>query len=237
MLKTTINIILYSLILTLSLSQSAFSEIIEVNFAYVGEKSHPALLGVKQGLEESNLQGQFLNQKYNLDIVSIDNISTHDFSKYIAVLTAVDVDYFNKISKELAGAPIFNLSIRDDNLRTRCIGNALHIIPSDRMAADAMAQWKKKKTDSNAIAQAWHPSFVKFAARDLNKRFKKNQKTAMNDYSWAGWAAVKMTANTVARAQITNAAKMLNYLKTELSFDGQKGSNMNFREKDNYANC
>jgi hypothetical protein len=51
----------------------------------------------------------------------------------------------------------------------------------------------------------------------------------MDDYSWAGWAAVKMTSDTVARTQITNSKEMLNYLKNELSFDGQKGSDMNFR--------
>lgn len=230
MLKKTINTILYSLITLLSLSQVALAEIIEINFAYVGENDHPALLGVKQGLEESNLQGQFLNQKYNLDIVSINDISSHDFSMYIAVLTAVNADTFKKLSADLPNTPIFNLTIDNDGLRTACINNALHIIPSARMAEDAKAQWKKKTADSNANAQAWHPDFVKFAARDLNKRFKKNHGVTMNDYSWSGWAAVKMTADTVARTQITDPEKMLNYLKTELSFDGQKGSDMNFRE-------
>lgn len=93
-----------------------------------------------------------------------------------------------------------------------------------------MAQWQKKEAGSQAKAQAWHPDFVKFAARDLNKRFKKRHGTKMDDYSWAGWAAVKMTSDTVARTKITDPAALLNYLKTELSFDGQKGSDMNFRE-------
>ena len=52
----------------------------------------------------------------------------------------------------------------------------------------------------------------------------------MNDYSWAGWAAIKMTSDAVARTQMNEPEKMLHYLKTELSFDGQKGSNMTFRE-------
>jgi hypothetical protein len=38
-----------------------------------------------------------------------------------------------------------------------------------------------------------------------------------------------MTSDTVARTKIINAKNMLNYLKTKLSFDGQKGSDMNFR--------
>ena len=52
----------------------------------------------------------------------------------------------------------------------------------------------------------------------------------MNDHSWAGWAAVKMTSDTVARTEITDPKKMLSYLKSDLSFDGQKGSDMNFRK-------
>jgi hypothetical protein len=230
MLKKTINTVLISLIATLLLSKTASAEIIEVNFAYVGDKEHSALLGVNQGLEEANLQGQFLNQKYNLDLISIDDALTQDFSNYIAVLTAVDIESFQKLANSLSNTPVFNLSLRDDSLRTACADNTLHIIPSNRMAEDALTQWQKKEADSNAKAQAWHADFVKFAARDLNKRFKKNHKVKMDDYSWSGWAAVKMTTDTVARTQITNPEKMLNYLKTELSFDGQKGSNMNFRE-------
>ena len=227
MIQKTFHTILF---IAFSLFQSVSAETIEVNFVFVGEQNHPALLGVKQGLDESNLQGEFLNQKYNLDIISAENISTHDFSNYIAVLTAVDVDTYKKLSTTLSSMPIFNLSLNDNKLRSECIDNALHVIPSTRMLDDAKNQWKKKKPDSNVIAQAWHPDFVKFAARDLNKRFKKNHDVTMNDFSWSGWAAVKMTADTVARAQITNSEKMLSYLKTELTFDGQKGSNMNFRE-------
>ncbi len=211
-------------------SNIAHAENIEVDFAYIGQKDHAALLGVQQGLSEANLQGQFLNQKYELDLISVENAYTHDFSNYIAVLTAVDTDTYIKLADALQNVAVFNLSIKDDALRTTCINNALHVIPSSKMESDAKNQWQKKKPGSNARAQAWHPDFVKFAARDLNKRFKKNQHVSMNDYSWAGWAAIKMTSDTVARTKINDPTKMLHYLKTELSFDGQKGSVMNFRE-------
>lgn len=230
MLKTAIHSILYALITIPAFFQPVHAEMIEVDFVYVGEDSHHALLGAKQGLDEANLQGQFLNHKYNLDTISIDDISTHDFSNYIAVLSATDSETFKKLTASLPNTPVFNLVNDDDNLRTGCISNALHIIPSKKMVNDAISQWKKKKPDSNATAQAWHADFVKFAARDLNKRYKKSHETAMDDYSWAGWAAVKMTTDTVARTQIETPAEMLHYLKTDLTFDGQKGSNMNFRE-------
>lgn len=229
LVKTTIKI--WSSFLTFLLASNiAMAENIEVNFVYIGNENESALLGAQQGLTEANLQGQFLNQKYNLNIIGTDEVSGHDFSNYLGILTAVDLDTFLSLTKQLPNAPIFNLLIEDDHLRQDCINNALHIIPSSAMKADATKQWLQKKPESKINAQAWHPDFVKFAARDLNKRFKKNYKQAMDDNSWAGWAAVKMTSDAVARTKINDPEKMLHYLKTGLSFDGQKGIDMNFRE-------
>lgn len=230
MLKNYIVKIQSVFIAMLLVSNTAIAENIDVKFAYIGQEDHAAMLGALQGLSEANLQGQFLNQKYELKQVPLDNVDTHDFSDYIAVLTAVDTATYTNLATTLPHVPLFNLSIKDDELRTACIENALHIIQSNSMEADAKNQWQKKNPDSNAKPQAWHPDFVKFAARDLNKRFKKNQNVSMNDNSWAGWAAVKMTSDAVARTKINDPAKMLHYLKTELAFDGQKGSVMNFRE-------
>lgn len=204
--------------------------LVEVRFAYIGDESHSSLLGIRQGLIEANLQGQFLGQKYMLDVVSTENSTITDFSGYIAVITAVKYDHFVKLSDHLPAIPLFNLSITDDSLRSLCLPNALHVIPSNRMKADAVKQWQQKESGSQVTAQAWHGDFVKFAARDLNKRFKKKNHQPMDDYAWAGWAAVKMTSDSVARENITEAKNMLNYLKTSLNFDGQKGSSMNFRE-------
>ena len=198
------------------------AELIEIDFVYVGDAKHSSLLGVKQGIDESNLQGQFLNQKYNLDILASNEIDGYDFSKYIAVLTSLNASQLKKLAKQLTDTPVFNLVDESNEL-------SLHIAPSSKMKSDALEQLQIKKPNSNANPKSWHYSFVKFAARDLNKRFKKNHKVNMDDDSWAGWAAVKMTSDTVARTQITNSKEMLGYLKNKLSFDGQKGSDMNFR--------
>ena len=226
MLLKKISFLFYILLFS---SMEIAAEIIEIDFVYIGETNHPSLLGAKQGIDESNLQGKFLNQKYNMDQVSYNKIDGYDFSKYIAVLTSLNSKDLKSLAKKLKNTPIFNLTDGSDEMRTACFENILHIVPSNKMKSDALAQLEFKSPDSNATAQAWHHSFVKFAARDLNKRFKKNHKTEMNDYSWAGWAAVKMTSDTVARTQITNPSEMLSYLKNKLSFDGQKGSDMNFR--------
>ncbi len=230
MLKKNINVLLFSLNILFFAPFCISAESIEINFAYVGEQDDSGLLGVQQGLKEANIQGQFLGQNYNLDVISPANALIHNYSKYIAVLTAVDLKIFNRMSEQLPDMAVFNLSLDDDQLRTACLPNALHIIPSASMKADAIEQWQQKKPDSNVIAQAWHGDFVKFAARDLNKRFKKEQNITMDDHAWAGWAAVKMTSDSVARTNISDPTNMLVHLKTNLSFDGQKGSDMNFRD-------
>ena len=230
MLKKNIKLLLVSLNLLIFTSFYVSAETIEIDFAYVGPQDHSALLGVQQGLKEANLQGQFLGQNYELDIISPADALNHDYSKYIAVLSAVDLKTFYDMSDHLPDMAVFNLNLDDDSLRTSCMANALHTIPSASMKADAIAQWQQKEPASNVTAQAWHGEFVKFAARDLNKRFKKRHRRMMDDHAWAGWAAVKMTSDSVARENIANATQMLNHLKTNLSFDGQKGSDMNFRE-------
>lgn len=224
--------VLTILVCSLSLiNNSAVANTTEFSFAYIGDKNNKAYLGVLQGLDESNLQGQFLNQKYSVDIISPDAINQSDLSGYIALIAAVDKPSFKQLVNSQPDFPVFNINLDDDDLRSDCTPNALHIIPSHKMKNDAIKQWQKKNPESNNVsAHAWHPDFVKFAARDLNKRFLKIQKTEMDDVAWAGWAAVKMTSDSVARNNITASKHMLDYLKTELLFDGQKGTEMNFRE-------
>ena len=229
MFKKILNNYLFVLVALNYSIAACFAESIEVSLIYIGDIQHNAYLGAKQGLKEANLQGQFLNQKYTLDYIAADAALDTNYTDHIALVTAVDRQTFQKLTKALPNVPIFNLTLADDTLRLECQANALHITPSERMKADAVQQWLKKTPGSNAVAQAWHPDFKKFAARDLNKRFLKAHKTKMDDAAWAGWAAVKIISDTVARENITNSAKLLSYLKTELSFDGQKGIDMNFR--------
>lgn len=230
MLQRNIKLFLILSFMGFYLSKAAYAETLEINFAYIGPPSHSGLSGVKQGLAEANLQGQFLGQQYKLDTFSVADTLTADLSGYIAIIAAVTPDEFIKLSDALPNVPLFNIALDNDSLRTSCLTNALHVIPSSAMKADALKQWHQKNANSEAVAQAWHGDFVKFAARDLNKRFKKEQNTVMDDYAWSGWAAVKMTSNSVARENISNAKQMLEYLKTGLSFDGQKGSDMTFRK-------
>ena len=130
----------------------------------------------------------------------------------------------------MPGVAVFNVTAGDDALRQVCTTNLLHVLPSDAMRSDAVAQWLQKNPDANVEAWAWHPKFVKYAARDLNKRFLRVQGVAMNDDAWAGWAAVRMVAVGVIRTQSTDPAVLLEYMTSEIAFDGQKGVPHTFRD-------
>lgn len=208
----------------------AQAENVNIDLLYVGDTNSNAHKGVLQGLEEANLQGQFLGQQYSLKTINTSDYSPSSVKNVVAIFVAADMATQITVSQSHPDHAVFNISETDDDLRQRCTNNLLHVLPSDRMMSDAEAQWQKKEPGSGAKAQAWHPDFVKFAARDLNKRFKKSHGQTMDDAAWAGWAAIKMVSDTIVREKMTEPAELLNYLKNDLAFDGQKGLKMSFRE-------
>ena len=212
------------------MSSNIYANDINVRFLYVGTENSQAHMGVQRGLLEANLQGKFLGQTYELASSSLDKLNENIKQTDIAILADLSAADLIELSNQYPNHTIMNVTSSQDSLREDCIPNLLHVIPSDSMMQNALEQWQIKKPETKAIPQAWHPDFVKFAARDLNKRFKKSFEQPMLDHGWAGWASVKMISDTVAREGITDTTKMLDYLKTELTFDGQKGINMTFRE-------
>ena len=205
-------------------------ETTEISFAFIGATDSAAYDGVAQGIHEANLQGRFLGQNYTLHEFSADHMDAIDPGMFIALIVATNAGDLRQAGDRFRDHAVFNVAVHDDAPREACSPNLLHIIPSSRMLADAEAQWLQKSPGAEISVSGWHPDFVKFAARDLNKRFKKRFARPMDQYAWAGWAAVKMTSDSVARESLTEPAAMLDYLKTGLSFDGQKGLDMDFRD-------
>jgi hypothetical protein len=201
----------------------------EIRLLYVGAEDDTALLGARQGLEEANLQGRFLDQLYRLDALAPEQANTAGLEGAAAVLAAVDARSLRKLAAAAPGVPIFNLKATDDSLREQCAANLLHVIPAEAMERDAEAQWRKMSPGANVTAHAWHADFMKFAGRDLNKRYRAATGKAMDDYAWAGWAAVKMVSDSIARLGNVAPASVLDFLRGNLTFDGQKGAEMSFR--------
>jgi hypothetical protein len=52
----------------------------------------------------------------------------------------------------------------------------------------------------------------------------------MDSEAWAGWAALKMVSESVARTQSTDPQQVLTYLREDMEFDGQKGLSQTFRD-------
>lgn len=210
--------------------QLAMANDIDVTMHYVGPTEGQVWLGVQQGIKEANLQGGFLGQKYQIEVVEPEALANTNVDTVL--LLATDDDHIMEVaqSDQFAATPVFNLISRSDELREACLPNLFHINPSDQMRADALAQWQEKNPDKPAKVMSWHEDFVKFAASQLNNRFEENQGEEMTDEAWAGWAGTKMIADTVVQTMQYDAKFMLNHLKTDLVFDGQKGDNANFRE-------
>ena len=202
----------------------------EIKLLYIGSENDAAYLGARQGLTEANLQGQFLGQRYVIDVRAPDALPADALSGVVAVLSTLEADRLPGLAASATGVPVFNLRATEDSLRVACISNVLHVIPSAEMLRDAVAQWQKVNPGAQVSASAWHGDFMKYAGRDLNKRFRAASGQAMDDSSWAGWAAVKMTSDTIARLNDANPAAVLQFLRHDLRFDGQKGAEMSFRD-------
>ena len=202
---------------------------LEIRLVYVGSTDGSAWLGVMQGQHEANIQGRFLDQNYVVEAMTPEALAQAD-PQPAAIVAAGDPSALQSLSAAMPGVAVFNVTAGDDALRQVCTTNLLHVLPSDAMRSDAVAQWTQKNPDANVEAWAWHPKFVKYAARDLNKRFLKVQGAPMDDDGWAGWAAVRMVAEAVIRTQATDPSALLAFFKSEIAFDGQKGVPHTFRD-------
>lgn len=205
----------------------------EVRVVYVGPTESSVWRGVALGQHEANILGQFTGQTYAVQQMRPEALLGKELATLpTVILAATDAETLHKLSTAFApsGVAVFNLTRDDDALRQACLPNLLHTPPSVRMKADAVAQWQKKHAGATVEAWAWHPDFVKYAARDLNKRFRELHHVPMDNDAWAGWAALKMVSEAIARTQTTEPARILGYLRQELEFDGQKGVSHTFRE-------
>lgn len=217
-----------SLALLLSFALSAE----EVRIAYVGPPMRDTSSGdgAQLGLAEAQLQGTFLGLEYSLTPADLTDLAVLRGADAILVAGTPGrvLAVVEAVSEQ--GVPVFNIAATQDTLRTACAPNLLHTIPSDAMLAAAVAQWKKNSDAGSVRAQAWHPDFVKFAARDLNKRFEAASGRAMDDESWAAWAAVRIIADAAANLPEATVAERVAYMRSEMEFDGQKGEYMTFRD-------
>ena len=84
------------------------------------------------------------------------------------------------------------------------------------------------------MADAWHWSWERHGAPQLNQRFDRLAKRRMQAADWAAWTAVKAIIEAVVRTGSTDFAEVSAYLHGDkLTLDGYKGTPVNFRPWDN----
>lgn len=81
---------------------------------------------------------------------------------------------------------------------------------------------------------AWHWSWSRHGAPQLENRFQDHADRPMRDPDWAAWLAVKAVATAVQRTQSVAFAILRDHLlSAELVLDGFKGNRLSFRPWDN----
>lgn len=84
------------------------------------------------------------------------------------------------------------------------------------------------------LASAWHWSWERHGAPQLNQRFERRIKRHKSSVDWAAWAAIKVIVEAAVRTGEIDFPSLRGYIRgDELTLDGYKGNPMSFRPWDN----
>jgi ABC transporter substrate binding protein (PQQ-dependent alcohol dehydrogenase system) len=84
--------------------------------------------------------------------------------------------------------------------------------------------------DAGLKPLAWHWSYARHGAPQLDSRFERLHKRRMRSPDWAAWMAIKAVVEAVLRTKSTEAQKLLAYLEDpQTRLDGFKGGGYSFR--------
>jgi hypothetical protein len=156
----------------------------------------------------------------------------------LIAIAPADVDTLAAFA-EGRGLIFLNVSSRGDSLRAGCRRNSFHIAGSNVMYANARRLNARQDPAVSAGGNAgnamvlWAPGLERFGASQLNDRYRAAAGSEMDGDAWAGWAAVKIVAESALRAQSTQPARLRAYMESPTTqFDGHKGWPLSFRPLD-----
>ena len=222
---------LVSSILFLAVASAPLAVGQEKKIVFLGDPKHEATRdAIAASTSEAERQAKFLPFGYRFVVAPPDEASEHDDAS--AVIVSGTPAQILAAANALADArvPVFNVSSGDDSLRTQCRQNLFHIAPSDKMLADGVAQWRKANPEAKHVeARAWHEDFVKFSARELNRRWREATGQPMSSDDWAIWAAYKLVSDAIANNPEASNVEALAYYRDEMEFDAVKGVYGTFR--------
>ena len=201
----------------------------ELNIIFDGSKETDAWLGLLQGIKEANTQGKFLNLQYI--IVDFSRLADIQDKSSTIIVSARSARRNSELATKYPSIPIFSV-IPSSSVQSRpCAKNILYTRPSSQVMKKVTTLWRAEHPNRNGHARLWHYTFKKYAAAQLNKRYKKTTDKSMSDESWSSWAAVKLFSDVAAKSAKPSTL-LLNPQKTRtLAFDGQKGVDLNFNSE------
>jgi ABC transporter substrate binding protein (PQQ-dependent alcohol dehydrogenase system) len=84
------------------------------------------------------------------------------------------------------------------------------------------------------VPRAWHWSYLRHGAPQVNSRFERDNGRRMSDADWAAWVAVKVVSEAILRTRSTEVADIVAYLQDQtIRLDGFKGGPHSFRPWNN----
>ncbi len=115
--------------------------------AYLGHATGPAVDGVNAALKEAKLELESAGASVTVDVVPVASAQAAaeaakkaEQGGAVAVLTDLDAALTLAVAQAVK-LPVLNISEPSDALReSQCKANLLHLAPSERMRADALAQ-------------------------------------------------------------------------------------------------
>ena len=192
---------------------------------YFGSRDEYALLGVGQGLEDSNGS----NQQFRLKVLTPDNFRPFKDPAPEAIFAAVDAESIRLLSFFNPDVPIFNLAEDSQLLRELCLPNVFHIIPSAALRAQAMQSWRENNSGAEDVeALAWHGNYDLGKAGDLNALFLRKRKAKMVEQAWAGWIAARIFSDTKAKLPSAGRRNFVAFIRHQTEIDGYKRSPVSF---------
>ena len=140
---------------------------------------------------------------------------------------------------EQHGLIFLDASSRSDVLRATCRRNTFHIAASDAMYATAQRLGAPPTAGRVVLASdrdsvvLWDSRLERFGASQLNDRYRAAAGSGMDGDAWAGWAAVKIAAESALRSRSTDPSSLRSYMESPTTqFDGHKGWPLSFRPGD-----
>lgn len=189
---------------------------------FVGPKNSSGWRGATLGVSEANRQGRYFGKH-----LTLEHIADPDAVTTSLLIVAAESSAVQKMAS--ADRVVISIISSDDELRSACLSGLFFTNPSDRMLMDVLKRWQERNPGSYARPLAWHSSFLKYAARDLNKRYRARFNEPMKSEAWAGWVAARVFGDALILGGVNTPQGAVDFFRDKLSFDGQKGTALSFR--------